>query len=95
MLITCEIVHWIRKYKKKGVIIKLDFKKFYDFVKRNFVDLTLERMGFGRRWRNCIKWCVSTTSMLVIINGSLTKPFAWRKVEARGPTIPLPLYPSG
>ncbi|XP_016170077.1 uncharacterized protein LOC107612834 [Arachis ipaensis] len=34
-----------------SAIIKLDFQKAYDKVKWNFVDIVLEKMGFGRRWR--------------------------------------------
>nr|XP_029151561.1 uncharacterized protein LOC114925942 [Arachis hypogaea] len=33
------------------------------------------KMGFGRRWREWVMECVSTTSMSVLINGSPTKPF--------------------
>ena len=45
-LIACETVHWMKKNKKRVALIKLDFQKVYDLVKWNFVDLTLERVGF-------------------------------------------------
>ena len=46
-LITCEVVHWLRKKRKPKCTIKLDFHKAYDRVKWNFVDLVLQRMGFS------------------------------------------------
>ena len=53
-LIAYESVHWIKKAKKKGVTIKLDFRKAYDSVKCCFMDQVLHKMGFGNVWRNWI-----------------------------------------
>ena len=44
-LIAYESVHWLRKSKKEGVLIKLDFKKAYDSVRWCFIDHVLDRMG--------------------------------------------------
>ena len=46
-LIACEAIHWIRKNKKVGVIVKLDFQKAYDLIRWCFVDYTMENMDFG------------------------------------------------
>ena len=32
----------------------------------------MDRIGFGKCWLSWIKWCISTTSFPVLINGSLT-----------------------
>ena len=50
-LIACETVHWLKKSKKKGVLVKLDFKKAYDSVRWWFMDYVLDRIGFGEIWR--------------------------------------------
>ncbi|XP_020985845.2 uncharacterized protein LOC107462320 [Arachis duranensis] len=50
-LIAGETVQWLKLKKKASAIIKLDFQKAYDRVKSNFVDIVLEKIGFGRRWR--------------------------------------------
>nr|XP_029145202.1 uncharacterized protein LOC114924525 [Arachis hypogaea] len=83
-LIACETVQWMKATKKEGVIIKLDFQKAYDKVRWNFVDLVLQKMGFGQRWRNWIRECVSTSSMSVLINGSPSKPFKMERGLRQG-----------
>nr|XP_025703092.1 uncharacterized protein LOC112803850 [Arachis hypogaea] len=50
-LIACETVQWLKLKKKASAIIKLDFQKAYDRVKWCFIDIVLEKMGFGRTWR--------------------------------------------
>ncbi|XP_016173374.1 uncharacterized protein LOC107615869 [Arachis ipaensis] len=59
-LIACETVHWLRTKRKKAAIIKLDFQKAYDRVKWSFVDIVLQKMGFGWRWREWVKECLGT-----------------------------------
>ncbi|XP_072076815.1 uncharacterized protein [Arachis hypogaea] len=74
-LITCETVQWLKLHKKQAAIIKLDFQKAYDRVRWSFVDIVLQKMGFGLRWRTWVKECMTTVSMLMLINGSPSKPF--------------------
>ena len=50
-LIVCETVQWLKKVKTTTAVIKLNFHKVYDMVSWNFVDLILESIGFGERWR--------------------------------------------
>ncbi|XP_072090535.1 secreted RxLR effector protein 78-like [Arachis hypogaea] len=69
------MVHWLKRRKEEAAIIKLEFQKAYDRVKWSFVDIVLEKMGFGRRWRAWVMECVTTSSMSVLINGSPSKPF--------------------
>ncbi|XP_057720255.1 uncharacterized protein LOC130934731 [Arachis stenosperma] len=74
-LIACETVQWIKKRKKEAVIIKLDFQKAYDRAKWSFVDLVLQKMGFGHRWRRWVVECVGTSSMMfgeAVRNGRLS-----------------------
>ncbi|XP_015941167.1 uncharacterized protein LOC107466677 [Arachis duranensis] len=74
-LIACKTVHWIKSRKKSTAIIKLDFKKAYDRVKWDFVDIVLQKMRFGQRWRGWIKECVTSVFMSLLVNGSPLKPF--------------------
>ncbi|KAK3199960.1 hypothetical protein Dsin_023375 [Dipteronia sinensis] len=70
-----EIIHSWRKDKERGLLVKLDFEKAYDSVDHSFLDFVLEDMGFGTRWRNCVRCCVATLSMSVLVNGSPTSEF--------------------
>ncbi|XP_052109895.1 uncharacterized protein LOC127741467 [Arachis duranensis] len=83
-LIACETVQWLKLRKKAAAIIKLDFQKAYDRVKWSFVDIVLQKMGFGRRWREWVMECVSTSSMSVLVNGSPTKPFMMERGLRQG-----------
>ncbi|XP_016164511.1 uncharacterized protein LOC107607036 [Arachis ipaensis] len=74
-LIACETVQCLKLRKKQAAIVKLDFQKVYDRVRWSFVDIVLQKMGFGITWRTWVKECVTTTSMSVLINGFLSKPF--------------------
>ncbi|XP_020992360.1 uncharacterized protein LOC110278447 [Arachis duranensis] len=59
------VYKWIKLKKKQAAIIKLDFQKAYDRVKWSFVDIVLQKMGFGRRWRSWVKECVSMCFMMI------------------------------
>ncbi|XP_072094211.1 uncharacterized protein [Arachis hypogaea] len=50
---------------KKAAIIKLDFQKAYDRVRWSFVDIVLQKMGFGQRLRGWVKKCASTATMML------------------------------
>ena len=74
-----ESIQWIKKSKKKGVIVKLDFREAYDSVRWCFVDHVLDQIGFGQVSRRWVQDCIATASMSMLIDGSLTKPFNMEK----------------
>ena len=73
-LILNETISWLQKSKKAGVILKLDFAKAYDSVSWDFLLEVLRAMGFGRKWRSWIRWCVSTATTSILVNGSPLRP---------------------
>ena len=70
VLIANELVDSSLRRKKCGLVCKLDIEKAYDSISWEFLYQVLGRMGFGSRWLSWMKWCMSTTSFLVLINGS-------------------------
>ena len=72
MLIANEIVNSTLRRKKCGLVCKLDIEKAYDSISWEFLYQAMGRMGFGSRWLSWIKWCISTASFSVLINGSPT-----------------------
>ena len=68
-LIANEVVWWMKKIKQ-AIMLKLDFQKSYDMVRWDFLDMVLERMGFGLTWRRWISCCITSASMSILVNGS-------------------------
>ena len=52
-------------------------------------------MGFGSKWRNWVKKCVSSASILILINGTPSKPFRMGRGLRQGDPLSLghPLSP--
>ncbi|KAL5549263.1 hypothetical protein UlMin_004494 [Ulmus minor] len=69
VLVATEAVEDYRKRKKRGVIFKVDFEKAYDHVNWDFLDLVLEKKGFGARWRTWMRGCISSANFSIMING--------------------------
>ena len=49
---------------------KLDIDKAYDNVDWSFLLTIMQKMGFGDKWIGWIKWCISTASFSVLVNGT-------------------------
>ena len=88
-LIANEEVDSILRRKEKGILCKLDIEKPYDHIRWDFLLQIMERMGFGSKWISWIKWCISTASFFVLVNGSSTGFFR----SSRGPRQGDPLSP--
>ncbi|WMV36832.1 hypothetical protein MTR67_030217 [Solanum verrucosum] len=69
-LLANELVDSRVKQKLVGVLCKLVIEKAYDHVNWSFLLKILRDMGFGNKWTNWIKTCISTGKFSLIINGS-------------------------
>ena len=67
-LIANEVIDSISK-KENGILYKLDIEKAYDQINWNFLSTMLHKMGFREKWLGWIKWCISTASFSVMLNG--------------------------
>ena len=83
-LIANEVITWLRKTKKSGVLLKVDFQKAYDMVEWHFLDYVLQQMSFGSIWRAWINSCLATASILVLVNGTPTSPFPMQRGLRQG-----------
>ena len=70
VLIANEAVDTIIRRKESGIVCKLDIEKAYDHLSWEFLIQVLEKMGFGKRWVSWVKWCISTASFSILVNGS-------------------------
>ncbi|XP_038704727.1 uncharacterized protein LOC120000673 [Tripterygium wilfordii] len=84
ILVANEIVHRMKKRRKKGLLLKLDMEKAFDSVNWNYLDKVMLEMGFGARWRNWIRECISSAKVSVLVNGSPTKEFSMEKGIRQG-----------
>jgi hypothetical protein len=75
--VAFEIFHYLKTTNQKNgyVGIKTDMAKAYDRVEWNFLQATLEAMGFPQELSNTIIRCVSTVQFSILINGSPSKTF--------------------
>lgn len=53
----------------------------------NCVDLTLQKFGFGSKWRSWINWCVTTPRFAVLLKGEATELFKSQKGIRQGDPI--------
>nr|CAN74005.1 hypothetical protein VITISV_006236 [Vitis vinifera] len=72
VLIANEAIDSLLKRKESGVLCKLDLEKAYDHINWDFLLTVLQKMGFGEKWADWIRWCISTASFSVLINGPPT-----------------------
>lgn len=87
VLIANETVDKWKKAKRKGVILKFDFEKAYDFVNREFLFSMLSRFGFGDRWIAWIRECISSARLSVLVNGSPIEEFCPQKGLRQGDSL--------
>ena len=81
--------------KESGLVYKLDIEKAYDSISWDFLLQVMGRMGFGSRWLSWIKWCISTISFLVLINGSPAGFFLCSRVLHQGDPLSPYLFVIG
>ncbi|GJT35204.1 putative RNA-directed DNA polymerase, eukaryota, reverse transcriptase zinc-binding domain protein [Tanacetum coccineum] len=74
-LILNEVMAWYRQRKKALMVFKVDFEKVFDSIRWDYLDLILEKHGFGLKWRTWISGCLKNARASVLINGSLTAEF--------------------
>ncbi|GJU01497.1 RNA-directed DNA polymerase, eukaryota [Tanacetum coccineum] len=83
-LILSEVIDWCNQKKNKAMIFKFDFEKAYDSVKWEFLDMILNRFGFGEAWRTWIKGCLTSSSASTLVNSSPTQEFYFEKGLRQG-----------
>ena len=69
VLIASEALDSRLKDNTSGLLFKMDIEKAFDHVNWDFLMDVMSKMGFGHRWINWMKWCCSTATFSILING--------------------------
>ena len=70
ILIASKCIDSRLKSGVPGVLCKLDVEKAYDHVSWEFLLYMLQCCGFSKKWRKWIRYCISTITFSILINGS-------------------------
>ncbi len=80
----------LHRKKLSGVILKIDFEKAYDKVKRPFLMQTLRMKGFSPKWISWVNSFISGGSVAVNVNNDIGHYFQTKKGLRQGdPLSPL------
>nr|GEW91660.1 hypothetical protein [Tanacetum cinerariifolium] len=74
-LILNEVMAWYRKCKKELMVFKFDFKKAFDSLRWDYLDMIMGKRGFGHKWCFWIFGCLNSAHSSVLVNGSPTLEF--------------------
>ncbi|KAJ0475516.1 putative RNA-directed DNA polymerase [Helianthus annuus] len=75
VIILNELIPWLKKNKREGMILKVDIEKAYDSLSWEFLNLMLGQMNFPEKWKRWIMSIVSSARASVLVNGSPTQEF--------------------
>lgn len=92
VLVLNEVVDFVKREKKRCMVVEMDFGKTYDYVLWDFLRRMLRSMGFGVRWCGWLEVLVFNISMYVLVNGSPTTYFKVTRGLRQGDPISLFLF---
>ena len=75
VLTANEVLEELRKKRRSGLCLKVDFEKAYDSVRWEFLYDMLSKMGFHSLWISWIRGCMDSATVSVLVNGSPTEEF--------------------
>lgn len=84
VLVANEAVGSRLTQRKPGILCKLDIEKAYDNVSWGYLLNIMQRIGFGQKWIKWVKYCISTVSFSVLINGTSAGFFKAQKGLRQG-----------
>jgi hypothetical protein len=85
-----EVLHNIKQKNLQALILKLDLKKSFDCINWDFLRLILLQSGFGHHFTRWIMGCVSSATIVVLVNGEATPFFQNERGLRQGcPLSPL------
>jgi len=75
VLVANEMVDFLKKEKKSGVMIKVNFEKAYESVNWKFLYYMMGILGFSPLWIKWVKTSMESASISVLVNGCPMEEF--------------------
>ena len=75
-----------------SLLLKMDIERAFDHVNWDYLLLVMSKMGFGQRWIDWIRWCISTTNFSILINGTSSDFFHSTRGLRQGDPLSLYLF---
>ena len=92
VVVANETLEEIKRNKTECVVFKVDYGKGYDSVKWDFIYYMLGRLRFYGKWIECVKNCLESSSIFVLVNESPTTEFKPIKGLRQGDPLTLFLF---
>ncbi|GJW28722.1 reverse transcriptase domain, reverse transcriptase zinc-binding domain protein [Tanacetum coccineum] len=84
VIIANEMVEFLKKNRRKGLIFKVDFEKAYDSLNWRFLFDIMKKMGFEDRWCKWVGSCLRSATVSILVNGSPTEEFRLERGVRQG-----------
>jgi hypothetical protein len=89
VVVLHEVIHELKRSRRKGVIFKIDFKKAYDKVRWDFVGEVMRSKRFPNKWVKQTMNTIHGGKVCININGEMTHFLT--HIRSLGREIPYPL----
>jgi Reverse transcriptase (RNA-dependent DNA polymerase) len=84
VLAAHEIIYYVKLYKHKGIIFKVNFEKSYDRISWSFLKELLLSRRFGPKWTAWIDNMLMGAQTCIKFNGNLTPYFSCKRGLRQG-----------
>jgi hypothetical protein len=92
VVVLDQTIHELHRKKMDGVLLKIDFEKSYDKVRRDFLQEALRMKGFDPKWCRWIQEFITRGSLGIKVNDDIGHYFQTRKGLRQGDPLPLILF---
>ena len=87
-----DIIDYAEDSNLDGILLFLDYQKAFDSIEWRFMNMTLEKFGFGLNFQNAIKMLYKNANNSVINNGWVSERFPISRGIRQGCPISALLY---